>query len=211
MADIKISEYDAQTGANLVGTDLVEVVDVGASPESRKVTLAELMHAYTFAITTALVGAGVHATQDKIPIHDNGVAKHILVTELQIAMAALATAITSGFHATEDHLLYDDNGVAKKVTVPNLAAALHNLVTTTLAGSGVAPTTDTLQINDGGPGSGTPKAITITELTTAMALAGYTLADIPEYADQAAAATALTGTGQLWRQATTGLLGVTIT
>lgn len=53
--------------------------------------------------------------------------------------------------------------------------------------------------------------MTFEELFSAMVLQGFTLADIPQYADQAAAATGLSGTGRLWRQTTTGLLGITIT
>lgn len=177
---------------------------------AKSITMAELQAAI-IALASALAGASAHATQDHVLYSDNGVSKKMLVTELQIAMATLATAITTGFHATQDTLLYDDNGAAKKITIPDLATAICQLVTTTLAGSGVVPGTDSLIISDGGPTSGVAKSITITELMTALALAGYTLADIPEYADQAAAATGLSGTGKLWRQTTTGLLGITIT
>lgn len=212
MAATATSGLSALAGESVATDDLLPIIDVSATTAgSKKITLAEFMETYPVVISTAMTGSGAHATQDKLAFWDNGVPKTILISELHAAIIALASAITSGFHATEDHVMYSDNGVSKKVTVPNLAAAIQNLVTTTLAGSGVAAGTDTLQINDGGPGSGVPKAITITELTTAMALAGYTLADIPEYADQAAAATGLSGTGRLWRQATTGLLGITIT
>ena len=77
---------------------------------------------------------------------------------------------------------------------------------TALLGSDVA-TTDTLYIID----DTTSKKITVEELFSALAILGLTLADVPEYADQAAAAAGLSGTGKLWRQTTTGLLGVTIT
>jgi len=58
---------------------------------------------------------------------------------------------------------------------------------------------------------GVNKRITVEELFSGLALLGLTLADVPSYADQAAAATALSGTGQLFRFATTGALGITIT
>lgn len=54
-------------------------------------------------------------------------------------------------------------------------------------------------------------SVTLDELCSAVALNGFPLADLPQYADQAAAAAGLSGTGKLWRQTTTGLLGVTIT
>lgn len=81
---------------------------------------------------------------------------------------------------------------------------------TALLGSDAA-VGDQLYIVDASAGSSGGKSITLEELFSALAILGLTLADVPEYADQAAAATALTGTGQLWRQTTTGLLGVTIT
>jgi hypothetical protein len=39
----------------------------------------------------------------------------------------------------------------------------------------------------------------------------FALADVASYADQAAAATGITGVGRLWRQDSTGLLGITLT
>jgi hypothetical protein len=77
---------------------------------------------------------------------------------------------------------------------------------TALLGSDVVAG-DILYIVDGT----TSKKITVEELFSALAILGLTLADVPEYADQAAAAAGLSGTGKLWRQTTTGLLGVTIT
>ncbi len=59
--------------------------------------------------------------------------------------------------------------------------------------------------------SGVNYKVTVDELCSAVALNGFPLVDLPQYADQAAAATGLSGTGKLWRQTSTGLLGVTIT
>lgn len=55
------------------------------------------------------------------------------------------------------------------------------------------------------------KKITVEEFISAIVLLGVPLGDIPQYADQAAAATGLSGTGKFWRQTSTGLLGITIT
>lgn len=74
-----------------------------------------------------------------------------------------------------------------------------------ILGSDVA-TTDVLYIVDGT----TSKKITVEELISAIVLLGVPLADVPQYADQAAAQAGLSGTGKLWRQTTTGLLGITI-
>ena len=76
---------------------------------------------------------------------------------------------------------------------------------TALLGSDVAAA-DTLYIIDGT----TSKKITVEELFSALAILGLTLGDVPEYADQAAAQAGLSGTGKLFRFATTGALGVTI-
>lgn len=74
-----------------------------------------------------------------------------------------------------------------------------------ILGSDVA-TTDVLYIVDGT----VSKKITVEELISAIVLLGVPLADVPQYADQAAAQAGLSGTGKLWRQTTTGLLGITI-
>ncbi len=95
---------------------------------------------------------------------------------------------------------------SKKITLAEFCEIFPVVITTEMTGS-AAVGTDELPFFDGG----VPKTITVTELTTAIALLGFTLADIPAYADQAAAATALTGTGRLFRFDTTGALGVTIT
>lgn len=52
--------------------------------------------------------------------------------------------------------------------------------------------------------------MTFEELFSALALQGLTLADVPAYADQAAAQAGLAGTGKLFRFNTTGALGITI-
>lgn len=53
-------------------------------------------------------------------------------------------------------------------------------------------------------------SITVEELFSGLALLGLTLADVPAYADQAAAQAGLSGTGKLFRFNTTGALGITI-
>lgn len=65
---------------------------------------------------------------------------------------------------------------------------------------------DILYIVDGT----TSKKITVEELISAIVLLGVPLADIPAYADQAAAQAGLSGTGKLFRFNTTGALGITI-
>lgn len=207
MAASKTSELTALAGESVATGDLLPIVDVSATTAgSKKITLAEFHETYPVVITTALAGSGLHATEDKFPVWDNGVPKYMLSTELQNGLFATATAITSGVHATQDTLLYDDNGAAKKITVPNLCNGFFEAVSTEMTGA-AAVGTDEMLFSDGG----VAKTITVTELTTAIALLGFTLADIPTYADQAAAATALTGTGRLFRFNTTGALGVTIT
>lgn len=117
------------------------------------------------------------------------------------------TALTGANLAATDVFYVVDTGTgSKKIVASELFAGWPAAVTTELLGSAVA-TTDELLISD----AGVAKTITIEELFSALAILGLTLADIPEYADQAAAASGLTGTGKLWRQTTTGLLGVTIT
>jgi hypothetical protein len=161
---------------------------------------------------SALTVETTFAADDYIPFDDTSAAATRKATPLGLSagIIALATAITTGWHATQDHVLYDDNGVTKKSTLPNLMTGLVALTTTSLAGSGIVGT-DQLIIGDGTAGAAVVKYTTVTDLTTAIALLGFTLADIPEYADQAAAATGLSGTGRLWWQTATGLLGITIT
>jgi hypothetical protein len=65
---------------------------------------------------------------------------------------------------------------------------------------------DILYIVDGT----TSKKITVEELISAIVLLGVPLADVPAYADQAAAQAGLSGTGKLFRFNTTGALGITI-
>lgn len=80
---------------------------------------------------------------------------------------------------------------------------------TAILGSAVA-VGDQLYIVDASEGTSGGKSITVEELFSALALLGLTLADVPEYADQAAAQAGLTGTGKIFRFATTGALGITI-
>jgi len=94
---------------------------------------------------------------------------------------------------------------SKKMTLPEFFSAWPVAVATEILGSAVA-STDELLLSD----AGVAKTITIEELGSALAILGFPLGDIPEYADQAAAQAGLSGTGKLWRQTTTGLLGVTI-
>lgn len=116
------------------------------------------------------------------------------------------SALAGSGAAAADLIYVVDTGTgSKKMTLEELYNAMPAVLTTALAGSGVAGG-DKLLIDD----AGTAKTITVTELTTAISLLGLTLADIPEYADQAAAQAGLSGTGKLWRQTTTGLLGITI-
>ena len=159
---------------------------------------------------TALTGAGA-ATNDVVPVVDVSAttagSKKMTLPELFASFpVVITTEMTGTGAASTDELAFFDAGVPKTITALELAAALIQ-VSSALVGSGVVPGTDTVSVSDGG----VSKKMTFTEFQTALALAGYTLADIPEYADQAAAATGLSGTGKLWRQTTTGLLGITIT
>lgn len=115
------------------------------------------------------------------------------------------TALTGANLVAADVFYVIDGGVSKKMVASELYAGWPTAITTELTGSGVAGS-DELLISD----AGVAKTITITELITAAALLGYTLADIPAYADQAAAQAGLTGTGKLFRFNTTGALGITI-
>lgn len=156
---------------------------------------------------TALTGAGAAAT-DVIYIVDTGTgSKKMTLPELFAAWPVVVTAELSGSGAAAtDELLISDAGVPKTITVPELMAAFFAAVTTTLAGSAVTEGTDEIMVSDGG----VPKTMTFTELASAIALATFDLSDIPEYADQAAAATALDA-GKLFRFATTGALGIALT
>jgi hypothetical protein len=86
--------------------------------------------------------------------------------------------------------------------------ALFILTSTALVGSD-AVGGDQILVGAGTAGAAVPKYMTLTELTSAIALLGLPLGDVPEYADLAAAETGITGAGMLWRQTTTGLLGIT--
>jgi hypothetical protein len=116
------------------------------------------------------------------------------------------TALSGSGVDPSDTLYIVDATVSKKITAVELFNSFPAAVTTELLGS-AAVAADELLISDGG----VAKTITLAQFISAIAKLGFTLADIPAYADQAAAATALTGTGQLFRFNTTGALGITIT
>jgi hypothetical protein len=116
------------------------------------------------------------------------------------------TALSGSGVDPSDTLYIVDATVSKKITAVELFNSFPAAVTTELLGS-AAVSTDELLISD----AGVAKTITLAQFISAIAKLGFTLADIPAYADQAAAATALTGTGQLFRFNTTGALGITIT
>ena len=116
------------------------------------------------------------------------------------------TALSGSGVDPSDTLYIVDATVSKKITAVELFNSFPVAVTTDLLGS-AAVAADELLISDGG----VAKTITLAQFISAIAKLGFTLADIPAYADQAAAATALTGTGQLFRFNTTGALGITIT
>jgi hypothetical protein len=116
------------------------------------------------------------------------------------------TALSGSGVDPSDTLYIVDATVSKKITAVELFNSFPVAVTTELLGTN-AVSTDELLISD----AGVAKTITLAQFISAIAKLGFTLADIPAYADQAAAATALTGTGQLFRFNTTGALGITIT
>ena len=116
------------------------------------------------------------------------------------------TALAGSGAVAADLIYVVDTGAgSKKMTLGELFQAWPTAVTTELLGSDAAAT-DELLISD----AGTAKTITLEELFSALAILGFTLADIPAYADQAAAQAGLSGTGKLFRFNTTGALGVTI-
>lgn len=116
------------------------------------------------------------------------------------------TALAGSGAAAGDLLYVVDAGTgSKKMTFEEFLNAVPVVASTALTGANVAGG-DKILIDD----AGTAKTITVTNLITAIATLGLTLADIPEYADQAAAQAGLSGTGKLFRFATTGALGITI-
>lgn len=117
------------------------------------------------------------------------------------------TALTGALVAVDDLVEVVDTSASqnKKMTLTEFFNAWPVAIATESLGSELT-TTDEMLVSDGG----VSKTITIEELFSALAILGLTLADVPEYADQAAAQAGITGTGKLWRQTTTGLLGVTI-
>lgn len=155
---------------------------------------------------TALSGSGVAAT-DVFYVVDTGTgSKKITAAELFAAWpAAITTELAGAGVAAGDELLVSDAGVPKTMTLAEFFSAWPVAIATAITGDGVA-STDELLLSD----AGVAKTITVAELLSAMVLLGVDLADVPEYADQAAAQAALTGTGKLFRFATTGALGITI-
>lgn len=160
---------------------------------------------------TNLAGSSL-AAGDELVVEDadGSETKAITIQELANGLAtAIATALTGSGAAAADELLVFDGGAggtAKTITIPETAAALFAAVTTTMLGSEVTEGTDEVLVSDGG----VAKTMTIQELASAIVLATFTLGDIPEYADQATAAAALSP-GQLFRFTTTGALGIALT
>lgn len=119
------------------------------------------------------------------------------------------TALAGASVATDDLLCVVDVSAttagSKKMTFAEFHETFPVVITTEMDGSG-AVSTDELPFYDGG----VPKTITMAELIQAIMTLGVTLADVPEYADQAAAQAGLSGTGKLFRFTTTGALGITI-
>ena len=210
MAASVTSALTALAGESVATGDLLPIIDVSATTAgSKKITLAEFHETFPVVISTEMTGSGVAAT-DELPFYDAGVPKTISVLELVNGFwPGVATEMTGSGAAATDEYLFSDAGVSKTITVPESVAAQFAAVTTTMLGSDVAPATDEIIVSD----AGVPKTMTIDELISAVALNGFaTLSDIAgPHADQAAAATAITGTGKLWYQTTTGLLGITLT
>lgn len=162
---------------------------------------------------SALAGESV-ATGDKLVIVDasagtSGTKSITLAEFCEIFPVVITTEMTGSGAAATDEYAFFDAGVPKTITVVESVAAQFAGVTTSMLGSEVVPATDEIMVSD----AGVPKTMTFDELISAVALNGFlTLADISgPHADQAAAATAITGTGKLWYQTTTGLLGITLT
>lgn len=162
---------------------------------------------------TALTGANT-AVGDLVPVVDvsattAGSKKMTLPEFFTSWPVVITTEMTGSGAAATDEYLFSDAGVMKTITVVESVAAQFAGVTTTMLGSEVVPATDKIIVSD----NGVPKTMTFDELISAVALNGFlTLTDVAgPYADQAAAAAAITGTGKLWYQTTTGLLGITLT
>lgn len=203
----KVSDLSALAGESVATGDLLMIVDVSATTSgSKKITLAEFHETFPVVISAELTGAGTAAT-DELAIFDAGVPKTISVAEFFAAWpAAITTELTGAGTAGTDELLISDAGTPKTISVTELFTSLPVVLSTELDGSAVVGT-DEFIISD----AGVMKTITMAEVIQAVMTLGVALADVPEYADQAAAATGLTGTGRWWRQTTTGLIGITIT
>jgi hypothetical protein len=191
------------TGSGVAATDEYLISDAGVP---KTITVLESANALWAGVATEMTGSGAAST-DELLYSDAGVSKTITLAEFFATWpAAITTELTGAGVATTDEILVSDAGVPKTMTMAELFSAWPVAISTEILGSAVAAT-DELLVSDAGVG----KTITFTELTSAIALLGFPLGDIPEYADQAAAATGLSGTGMLFRFATTGALGVTIT
>jgi hypothetical protein len=162
---------------------------------------------------TALTGANA-ATGDLVPVVDVSAttsgSKTMTLPEFFAAVpVVITTEMTGSGAAGTDEYAFFDGGVPKTITVVESVAAQFAGVSTSMLGSEVTAATDEIMASD----AGVPKTMTFDELFSALALNGFaTLADIAgPHADQAAAATAITGTGKIWYQTGTGLLGITLT
>lgn len=158
---------------------------------------------------TALLGEDA-ATGDLLIVTDvsattSGSKKMTLTEFHETFPVVITTEMTGSGAAATDEYPFFDAGVPKTITVLEAANALWAGVATEMDGASAA-STDELLFSD----AGVSKTITMAELIQAIATLGFALADIPEYADQAAAQAGLSGTGKLFRFATTGALGVTI-
>lgn len=205
MADTKISALTTET--TFAADDYIPFVDTSEGATNKCVPLA--LSAGIITLATAIT-TGWHATQDHVLYDDNGVTKKSTLPDLLTGLVNLTTTeMTGSGAAATDEYLFSDAGVIKTITVPESVAAQFAGVTTTMLGSDVAPATDEIIVSD----AGVPKTMTIDELISAIGLNGFaTLADISgPHDDQAAAATAISGTGKLWYQTATGLLGITLT
>lgn len=205
-ASIPVVISTEMTGSGAASTDEYLFSDAGVM---KTITVVESANALWAGVATEMTGSGAAAT-DELLFSDAGVSKTITLAEFFATWPAAITAeLTGSGAAAADEYLISDGGVPKTITVPESVAAQFAAVTTTMLGSDVVPGTDEIMASD----AGVPKTMTFDELFSALALNGFaTLADIAgPYADQAAAATAITGTGKLWYQDTTGLLGITLT
>ena len=205
-ASIPVVITTEMTGSGVAATDEYLISDAGTM---KTISVLESANALWAGVATEMTGSSAAAT-DEYLFSDAGVSKTITVLESVNAIwVGVAAEMTGSGAAAADEYMFSDGGVSKTITVPESVAAQFAAVTTTMLGSDVVPGTDEIIVSDGG----VPKTMTFDELISAVALNGFlTLGDIAgPHADQAAAATAISGTGKLWYQTTTGLLGITLT